>query len=271
MSKFELKQKVDDTLFKIYNCLSDLQFQFKRKEKLIVAENKKYQHIHAKEECFILGTGPSLLNLTDDQISHISKEKTFAVNSLYKSKAGKSISPTYYALMDNNYWEDESYKRNVSEIAEQYSDNPPTFITDFRAAHIFDNVVKSRKNIYLHAKKYPVSPLSFDLHENTFGLMNVVSVCIATAIYMGFTKIYLLGCDYNAFCSFGGGHCYDDEEELKGVSYNLAFYLKYYHLTTEFHYLIAKYAKENNIKIVNLSSTSLLDAYPRRNIESLIF
>lgn len=173
-------------------------------------------------------------------------------------------------MVDNNYWEDATHKKYLLEIAEQYSEKPPVFITDIRAFDIFSNMQNIKKTIYLHAKKYPVKSIDVVLHKNTYGLMNVVSVCIASAIYMGFKEIYLLGCDYNAFCNFGRGHCYDDEEELKGISYNLAFYLKYYHLTTEFHYLIAKFAKENDIRIINLTDVSLLDAYPRAPVNSVL-
>ena len=80
---------------------------------------------------------------------------------------------------------------------------------------------------------------------------------------MGFKNIYLLGCDYNAFCTAGKGHAYDDKSELAQTDYNLAFYLKFYWITTEVHYLIAKLAKKRGVNIINLTPGSLLDAYPR--------
>lgn len=270
MGKFEIKQKIDDSIYHLYNLVTELQFALNTKAKKILENNKKYLNAHKDGRCFILGTGPSLGDLTENQIQQLKKENTFALNSLYKSKIGRAIFPSYYALMDNNYWEDAAHKKYLLEIAEQYSKKPPVFITDIRAFDIFDNMQNIEKTIYLYAKKYPVGSIDVELHKNTYGLMNVVSVCIASAIYMGFKEIYLLGCDYNAFCNFGRGHCYDDREELKEVSYNLAFYLKYYHITTEFHYLIAKFAKENDIRIVNLTSVSLLDAYPRAPVSSVL-
>jgi len=87
---------------------------------------------------------------------------------------------------------------------------------------------------------------------------------------MGFKEIYLLGCDYNLFCSKGASHCYDDEKELADLpTYNLAFYLKYYHLTTEFHYMIREEAKSRGVDVINLTEESLLDAYPKKSIESV--
>lgn len=270
MGKFEIKKKIDDGIYRLYNLLTEFQFSLNKKAKKILENNKEYLNAHKNDRCFVLGTGPSLGNLTENQIQQLKNESTFALNSLYKSKIGKAISPSYYALVDNNYWEDVAHKKYLLDIVEQYSEKPPIFITDIRAFNIFNGIKNIKKTIYLYAKKYPVESIDVELHKNTYGLMNVVSVCIASAIYMGFKEIYLLGCDYNAFCNFGRGHCYDDKDELKEVSYNLAFYLKYYHITTEFHYLIAKYAKENGIRIINLTDVSLLDAYPRAPVGSVL-
>jgi hypothetical protein len=112
--------------------------------------------------------------------------------------------------------------------------------------------------------------MSDRLDKNIYSAMNVVSHTILVALYMGFSEIYLLGCDYNAFCSMGKGHAYDDKQEMEKVSYNLAFYLKFYWLTTEFHYLVAKLARENSVAIKNLTPGSLLDAYPRGRIDDVL-
>lgn len=270
MSKFEKKQKIDNFIYSIYNNLTELLFLINEKNRKIVKKNESYLDFHKNDRCFILGTGPTLGDLTANQIKLLKNEKTFALNSLYKSKIGQEIYPNYYALVDNNYWEDAFYKQSLLDIVDKYKEHPPVFITDIRAHDIFNGMKNIKEVIYLHAKKYPIDSIDFQLHKNTYGLMNVVSVCIATAIYMGFKEIYLLGCDYNAFCNFGRGHCYDDKDELSENRYNLAFYLKYYHITTEFHYLIAKFAKENDIRIVNLSDVSLLDAYPRMPVSEIL-
>ncbi len=230
--------------------------------------NRAYENKHLGERCFILGTGPSLNDLSDSQVKALGKERVFGLNSLYKAEIGKQVTPDYYALVDNNFW--EGLQHTYGEVVEAYKGNAPVFITDPRAKSIVENVAHAGDVVYVYAKKYPVSEVSFELHKDIYALMNVVSVCIVTAMYMGFKEIYLLGCDYNAFCNFGRGHCYDDEDELEEVSFNLSFYLKYYHITTEFHYLIAKLAKKHGVKIVNLTDVSLLDAYPRRPVSTIL-
>lgn len=264
MNTFDLKQKLDNSIYRLYNIFSDFLFLFKFKLKKELKKNFKYKNIHESEKCFILATGPSLSNLNSKQILALKDEKVFAVNSFYKVEHTRELTPDYYVLLDNLFWEEWS---NVfGEIESQYNIKCPIFITDIRSKRF----IKNLENLFLYSKKYPVSNIACELEKNMYIGMNVVVSTILCAIYMGFTEINLIGIDYNAFCSSGKGHAYDDEGEISQSNYNLAFYLKFYWITTEFHYLISRYAKNKGVKIFNLSADSLLDAYHKRDInESL--
>jgi len=270
VSKFEIKESIDKVIYRIYNLAISFLYKLDKDANKIVAGNKIFQEAHRDERCFILGTGPSLSNLTSDQIEKLKNEITFGVNSYYKSEIGKTVVPNYYALVDNIYWENEAHEKTFDEVIKLYLHNKPTFITDFRARDRVESLDAHVKSLYFYAKKYPVDEVSDKLGQCVFGLMNVVSYCIIAAMYMGIKKIYLLGCDYNAFCTFGRGHCYDDQVEAENISYNLAFYLKYYCITTEFHYLIAEFAKKKGVEIVNLTDVSLLDAYKRIPVSDVL-
>ncbi|NCQ56124.1 DUF115 domain-containing protein [Candidatus Parcubacteria bacterium] len=266
MSLFELKQKIDRNIFRIFNFASDIGLLLSARNRQLLANNKIYQNKHQGERCFILGTGPSLTRLTADQVTALTKETIFAVNSFYKVSIVDSITPKYYALMDNNYW--GISKNTFKDVSGRYKENPPVLITDTRASQLIPHKIKS---ILIYAKNYPVDRMRYDLSENLSITMNVVSFSLLTAIYMGFKEIYLLGCDYNSFCSRSSNHCYNDETEINELpSYNLAFYLKYYHLTTEFHYAIAILARKKGVKIINLTIESLLDAYPTGDLSIIL-
>ena len=268
MNSFELKEKLDKVFYLTYNIISDLVFFFKFSLKKELKNNLKFKELHKNERCFILATGPSLSNLNDTEIEALTKEVTFGVNSFYKVKQTNKIVPKYYFLLDNLYWEEWSY--TFKEIEMRYTSNCPIFITDFRAKPFVNKKINEMNNIFLYMKKYPVNYISSDLDKNMFIGMNVVATAILSAIYFGYKEIYLVGTDYSAFCNNGRGHAYDDKDELSKVDYNLAFYLKFYWIGTEFHYLIYKFAKENGVQIVNLSTNSLLDAYPKANISDIL-
>jgi len=268
MSKFDIKDRLDSFIYSAYNIVSDIAFGLDFKSKNLVQNNVKFKKIHAGERCFILGTGPSLSTLNEEQLEKLKSEVIFGVNSLYKSSVAAVLEPKYYTLIDNLYW--ESWSGVFADVVEKYAKNPPVFITDPRAQNIVSDLNLKKDSIYVYSKKYPTDKMSAEITENVYAAMNCISYSILVAIYMGFKDIYILGCDYNAFCSAGVGHCYDDDDELKGISYDLAFYLKFYWITTEFHYLIAKLAKGMGVKIINLTPGSLLDAYPRKPVREVI-
>lgn len=268
MSKFAIKDKIDEFTYGLYNCFSEIAYRLNSRTRKIVKENARFKGIHAGQRCFIVGTGPSLNVLSDHEINGLKREVVFGVNSLYKSRIGRELTPKYYTLMDNLYW--EQWSSTFSDVFDQYKENPPVFITDVRAKPLVERLSSANANVYIHSKKYPTKKMCADLDTNIYAAMNVISYSILSAMHMGFNEIYLLGCDYSAFCTAGKGHCYNDEAEVAQSDYNLAFYLRFYWITTEFHYLIAKLAKEKGIKVVNLTPNSLLDAYPRNTIQKLL-
>lgn len=275
MSKFDIKDRVDSFIYSVYNVLSEVVFAFDVKSKSLVRRNAKFKNIHEGERCFILGTGPSLCTLTEGEVKKLRSEVVFGVNSLYKSSVVKDIVPKYYALIDNLYWDDgsgagEGLSYTFADVASRYSASPPTFITDPRARNFVDRLDLEKPSIYIYSKKYPTTEMSSEISENIYAAMNCVTYSVLVAIYMGFKEVYILGCDYNSFCSAGPGHCYDDKEDYKNSEYNLAFYLKFYSITTEFHYLVAKLANERGVKVVNLTPASLLDAYPRASLSGVL-
>jgi hypothetical protein len=267
MSKFDLKDKLDGAIYRAYNLMADILFHVNFSKKKLVKKNLVYKNKHKGERCFILGTGPSLNLLSKEQVDALCKEVVFGANSLYKVETVSRIFPKYYTLIDNLYW--ESWSHTFKAVTDRYIERPPVFITDPRAVAFAENANLAHQHIFICSKKYPVTEMSENLESNIYAAMNVVSYSILTAIYMGFSEIYLLGCDYNAFCTGGKGHAYDDKDELKQANYNLAFYLKFYWITTEFHYLVAKLAKKRGVTVANLTTNSLLDAYPKIHINTI--
>ena len=261
MSLFNLHEKLNILIYRMFNIFSDIVFFFNLPARRKIKENKHFSGLHKGQRCFIAATGPSLGNLSTEQKEFLQDEVVFAVNSFYKAESMDAINPDYYVLMDNNYW--GTFGHTFEDICRKYPAAPPVFITDVRATQLIPDGVSS---IPLYAKNYPISSMRVRLDGNCSITMNVVGFAILSAMYMGFSEIYLLGSDYNLFCSRKGNHCYDDKDEFSRTpSYNLAFYLKYYHLTTEFHYRLAEYGRKNGHEIVNLTPASLLDAYPLDN------
>ena len=253
---FELKAYFDNFLYHTYNIITSLINTFSYKKKKLLSVNIEYKNKYRGKKCFILGTGPSVSNLSDKEMRIINENYSFGVNSLYKSEVGRKISPNFYVLMDRDYINEGG--QVFSDICDIYNNRDFTFITDYRLAKN-EQLKFLAGTIYISPKKYPVSGVEIDITKDVSGVNNVVSYSILIAMYMGFEEIYLVGCDYNLFCTKGGSHCYQDDNEIS--KYNLAYYLKYFWLTTEFHYMIQAKSKKLGVKIINITKDSLLDAY----------
>ena len=166
MSHFDVKQGIDNFIYRTYNLFSNLYFQFQFNIKKSLRLNLKYKDLHKGERCFILATGPSLGDLKNYQITALSKEVTFAVNSFYKVNSTQEIIPNYYVLMDDLYW--NSWSNVFNEIESHYSTKAPIFITDMRCRPFINNQDKDINDIFIYAKKYPVDHIDSDLSKNIF-------------------------------------------------------------------------------------------------------
>jgi len=247
-------------------------FHFKIKKAIRI--NHRLKNIHEGQRCFILGAGPSLNNLTQDQIEKLRSEVVFAVNRTYKAKIAETVTPQYYFLMDNMFWQD-TLRYIYLDIFKKYETKPPVIFTSYQAKPVVEEMGIEKNIIFLYEKKFPVANHEYCIHKNTYISQNVVITAIKAAMYMGFKEIYLLGCDYTGFIPKENNHCYiEDVEETRraetqeeskyNYNLNLALFLESYARATKFHYLIAKYAEKNQIKIINITPGSLLDAYPRK-------
>jgi hypothetical protein len=278
MTFFELKDQIDNVMYRIFNRISAFVYLFRFKVKKLVRRNRRFKDVHVGQRCFILGTGPSLKALSKDQVERLKKEVVFGSNSLYKADILDGLTPTYYALFDNAYWTE--MQSTFREIIEKYGSDNPIFLTDWRAEKLIRQIGMMPKALFLYSKKYPVNSINCRLDKNMYIGHNVVNISILSAIYMGFKEIYLLGCDYSSFVAQENNHCYDDVEEVQScktsfkeqykTSCNLGFYLKAYANITRIHYLIAMFAKKNNIKIINITPNSLLDAYPKKDTSTVL-
>jgi hypothetical protein len=264
LNKFAIKQRIDNTIFFLYNLFSHFIFIF-YKNKVLIKKNVNFKDIHEGERCFILGTGPSLNNIDPDDLKN---EITFGVNFLYRSELMRDITPTYYTFLDDGFYEE--HKESMKSIIEGL---PKTkFFVRTKATSAIKALNINDQNIYYqYCNLYQYGDyIKLDMTKNMTAPFNVVLSCIQTAIYMGFNEIYLIGSDFNTFATLKEEHCYDKDGLPSDRSISLGLDLWFYSIVSYQHYALAKYAKENNIRIYNLSPNSLLDAYEKKDIKDII-
>lgn len=166
-----------------------------------------YKNKHKGERCFLVGNGPSL-RISDLEGLQKNGEITFGCNLVTKVFGETSWRPDYYFLIDRI-----CAKFQSAEINEAIRDIP--LFTNITTYNIFRNKPRNPVILYNIARdRYKVkrSPLAYYIPSGS----TVMSLMIEMAVYMGFSEIYLIGCDCTSTFS-GNTHFIQDytDERLK--------------------------------------------------------
>ena len=86
MNLFDIKNKIDNSLYDVFNIISDFLYYFKFSTEKYVKKNERFLNKHLDSRCFIVGTGPSINLLKNEEINLLKNEHIFAVNSYFKIK-----------------------------------------------------------------------------------------------------------------------------------------------------------------------------------------
>lgn len=227
-----------------------LKKQLKANEHLI--DHKK------SKKCYIIGNGPSLKNVDLPSLNG----DTIVVNYFFKYGKNIKFKPTFYMFLDNAFATGEHFQ-GVTDAIEIYGDST-IFILSEKISKALNNQSRKSNIIFsiLTSGKLFNSKTKIDLTKYSPAGFNVVADAIITAIYMGYEEIILLGADFSSFASQKSVHVYEKKEDSKTIA--LWKELFCYAFVANVHIELRKYSDNNDIKIINETEGSLIDAYERR-------
>ena len=227
----------------------------------------RYKGSHKGERCFIVATGPSL---TIDDLAKIKSEYTFSMNSIVNMYDKTDFRPTYYLLQDGNV------ERRIRDALKNI-DHSNAFIGTGNAYGFKVNLnKKTYKEFYQDCVRYNLdsayhmmdmcyssdgsinTEFSDDFAKKAYDGCTVTYSAIQLAIYMGFSKIYLLGCDTNF-----AGHI-DDKEKVVSPDAGTPAYAM-----IEAYKVAKQYADEHGVKIYNATRGGMLEVFPRVDFDTL--
>lgn len=142
--------------------------------------------------CFIIGNGPSL-NRHD--LSLLTNEYSFGVNSFYYKTNETGFRPTFYVVEDSSVM-----KENINEIR-AYEAPFKFFPTLYRNLHpktpntFFFNM--NRGFYEKTSPNYAVPRFSTDASKVLYCGQSVTYINLQLAFFMGFTDVYLIGMDFD--------------------------------------------------------------------------
>jgi hypothetical protein len=242
--------------------------------------NIVYHNKHKNKKCYIVGNGPSLRS---QDISFLKNEIVFTVNDIMKSEIYNSLRPSYHIFSDP-YTFKKSYLDMLEKgIVEAYKIDPNIeYFIPHNAKSPFKNKFSNLKiNYFYQGLNFTRNNKKIDLTKMIYIGQNVVQTAIYLALYMGFSKICLLGTDMTGFLEFYEskvikndnpyGHVYSRDEknkkELQKIidSYDNEFYLKAYGKIFEIFKDVKILANSiYDVEIVNLTNGGALDVFRRK-------
>ncbi len=261
-----------------------------REDYTILLANKQFQNKHKGERCFILGNGPSIKT---ENLSSLKNEHVFVVNQAAKNDYYYDISPEYHVCIDpvffNLNMDDAGEKSVYDSFIDLGKNKSPIcfFPVEYRK---YIQKAGLDKKLTVHYLK-----MGCMFHEKYKGIVDltkilptmgtVVQEAILIAIYMGFTKIYLLGCDTTGLIVSIKGML--NVEILDDYSYNvndieknrihkmiekntLEAQCKSYLYTLRSFRWIYDYCCRSNIQLINCSSQTVITDIPKQKLTDVV-
>jgi hypothetical protein len=253
-----------------------------------------------KRPCLVIGNGPSLLNDINEIFKKRDNWDIMCVNDFVLSEHYETIKPEYYILFDPFYWIElnvmEEKREQILNDLINKTDWKLELYIPFEAKknkrYFGEHGIFKGTNISLRffnrtyvdgARKFKY--LLFDKNLGIPWSQNVLVAALYLSIFLNYKKVFVVGADHSwhedlIFRSDNSvtvyqKHFYDidksDSErvEIHKISKNLESDYKIHELffawakMFEGYWEIRKYAEHKNCQIINLSSKSYIDAFPR--------
>jgi hypothetical protein len=227
------------------------------------------------DRCFILATGPSIKN---QDLNNLENEFCISVSNFFVHPLFKKINPHYHIFAGSHppitTEQMASWWRDAEDHFRGSSVDVLIHATNKKIQEKFGFFKEHKVYYYLGEGKYPV-----DFSKAIPKIQTVVHIAIYLAIYMGFKKIYLLGCDHSWLMHHGiSQHFYKEEQhsftrnnysewsEVKDIGFEFETHSKLWDVYRK----IRMEAGKINVQIYNSTPGSLLDIFPKKNLSEVL-
>jgi hypothetical protein len=243
-------------------------------EQKTLTQNERFRQRHSGKRCFILATGPSIKT---QNLLPLQNEICIAVSNFFVHPDFDTIKPLYYCIPGYHLpITEDGFQNWITELAKN-SGNSTLFFSLADKQLIQQNRYFSAKPVYFLKFHSLPGMKDINLTRPVLGPQSVPIMALQLAIYMGFSKIYLLGCDHDWLLHLGkSSHFYDEKQhalvkkgynEWSGTNYLAEF--KSYVALWEQYQIINQIAANQSTQIYNATQGGLLDVFPRVSFDDL--
>ncbi len=253
--------------------------------------NSELKDKYIGKRCFVIGNGPSLKS---QDLSLLSDEYVFTCNQIMRNPIYPQLRsnfhffcrPIFFSLKKDNSGDMEVYNQMLKINSD--GNRPLCFFAnegyDFAKEFRLDNELDLRFFVHRLSLTDHYDD-EIDFARFIPNLHTVVHYAIALAIFMGFSEIYLLGCDCTNIITAVNTRLYegDGAEYAYNITKNekarmrqrnsmirMEDELRSFSEVFRAYRILYEYAKKRNIRMVNCTAGGLLDSVPRQRYEEVM-
>lgn len=267
------KRNALDETEKKYNLFDFININDLRNE---INKTKILKDCKKDERAFVLATGPSI-NL--ENLKVLNREDSYSISNFFLHKDIGKIKPNMHffapyhiPLILTNYIE-------WLKMADKELPVDTNICLEFSTKRLIDDFkIFANRTIYYVKYNTFTTKINIDLEKGILPPQTGPTMILPLLMYMGYSQIYLLGCDCNMLKDYGKttNNFYNKEKDCRKNSTNgkvwigiveelksqLNMFLQYE--------LYKNVADKNNIIIKNLSKDSWLDIFERDSLSNII-
>ena len=254
--------------------------------------NAVFLNMYRGRRCFVVGNGPSL---NTEDLSLLEPETVFTVNQISRHKDFKKLKTNFHIWADPDFYTfnkknsaGDFERLKMMERVNTEDNRPICFMPVEGIKFVKENDLDKKLNIHFFAPYldfYEGFNKTIDYTKMVPSYEAVVLCCISMAIYMGFSEIYLLGCDHTGIISIVNSALNKSEEskyayelsENEKTRMNSMFKNRpletyvYSYLESFYEFRrIYEYCLKRNIKRVNCSSETVIPLIPRKSLNDVL-
>ena len=254
-------------------------------KQLIVEKNKELTNRHQGKRCFILATGPSI---QCQDLSPLQGETCISVSNFFVHPYFDRIQPQYHCIAPfHQPLSEESMQTWMDDLAAHIVKSPDTklifSISDVKR-NLHNDRFSDRQVYFLDFSGSPqeAHDKGLDLAGPVFQIQSVSIMALMSAICMGFSEIYLLGCDHDWILHmYESRHFYSEDKhaftrvsgvnsEWKGTE-DMETSCRNYVILWQQYKLLRHLAAAKGTAIYNATEGGMLDVFPRVSFSQLAF
>lgn len=171
-------------------------------------ENLKLKNTFYNQTCFILATGPSLIN---KDLLYLKNKNCISVSNFFTHNLINDINPLFHVFAPQHEpITREAFKNWILDAHIKLPQETKLFINTNDLNLISSNSFERDIFAYSEGGTYPI-----DISKKIPPFQTVVQIAIYLAIYLGFNKIYLLGVDHDSLLNSNKSkHFYKESESV---------------------------------------------------------